>query len=74
MDSQVRSQLRSAATMLAGAAIGLATAVIAGLALVPRVRLVEVITVIAGGIGAGAALVGALIQFKQARAASRNRS
>ena len=59
--------------MLAAAVVGLATAVISGLALVPRVRLVEVLTVVAGGVGGGAALVSALLSYKQARAAARVR-
>jgi Na+/citrate or Na+/malate symporter len=71
--SAEQKQLRTAAGMLAAAVVGLATAVISGLALVPRVRLVEVLSVVAGGVGGGAALVGAIIQFKHARAAARRR-
>ena len=70
--SPEQKQFRTAAGLLVAAVIGLATAVISGFALVPRVRLVEVLSVVAGGIGGGAALVAALVQFKQARAAARH--
>jgi hypothetical protein len=69
--SPAERQFRAAAFTLLGAVLGLATAVVSGLALVPRVRLVEVLTVMATGIGGGAALVGSIIQFRQARAAVR---
>ena len=70
---QQQRQFRAAAATLVGAAIGVATAVVSGLALLPRVRLVEVVTVVAGGIGGGAALTAAVVEFKQARAAQRER-
>jgi hypothetical protein len=57
--------------MLVVAIIGVLTAIVSGFALVPRVRMVEVLTVVAGGIGGGAALTGSLVQFKQARDAAR---
>ena len=71
--SEQQKQFRAAAITLVVAVLGLATAVISGLALVPRVRLVEVLSVVAGGIGGGAALTAAVVQFKQARAAQRER-
>ena len=69
--SPERRLYRAAVTTLLGAFLGLAMAFIAGIALVPRVRLVEVLAVVAGGIGGGAALTSAIVQFKQARAAAR---
>jgi hypothetical protein len=42
------------------------------LALVPRIRLVEVLTVIASGVGGGAAAAVAIVQFTAARAAKRS--
>ena len=70
--SPEQTQYRTAAAMLVGAVAGLAVAVFSGLALVPRVRLVDVLVVIAGAVGGGAALVGAIVQFRQARATVRN--
>jgi hypothetical protein len=70
--SAEQKQFRAAAGMLFGAVCGVAVAGISALALVPRVRLVEVLGVIAGGIGAGAGLVGAIFQFKTAREAVRH--
>lgn len=69
--SKEQEQLRAAAAMLVVAVLGLATAVLSGLALVPRVRMVEVLTVVAGAVGGGAALTGAIVQFRQARTAAR---
>ena len=60
--------------MLVAGIVGMLTAVMSGLALVPRVRLVEVVTVIAGGVGGGAALAVAVAQFRAARAAGRHAS
>ena len=57
--------------MLLAAAIGLLTAFLSGLALLPRVRLVEVVTIVASAIAAGAALTSALVEFKQARGGGR---
>ena len=65
-------RFKGVTSMLVVAVCGLATAVISGLALVPRVRLVEVLTVVAGAFGAGAAVVSAWIQFKQSRPAPRD--
>jgi hypothetical protein len=53
--------------MLAAAALGLLTAFLTGLALVPRVRVVEVLTIVASSVGAGASMTAALAEFKQAR-------
>jgi hypothetical protein len=50
---------------------GLAVSVLSGLALVPRVRLVEVLTVIAGAVGGGAALVLSIQQFQRSRKQDR---
>jgi hypothetical protein len=70
--SQQQRKIRAAAASLLVAVLGLATALFSGLALMPRVRLVEVLTVVAGGIGGGAALTLAIAQFKQVRAAQRD--
>ena len=70
--SAQQKQFKAAAATLVAAVLGLATAVVSGLALLPRVRLVEVLTVVAGGIGGGAALTAAVVQFKQASAARRH--
>jgi hypothetical protein len=70
--SEEQKQFRGAVITLVVALLGLATAVLSGLALLPRVRLVEVLSVVAGGIGGGAALTAAVVQFKQARAARRH--
>ncbi|MGH8640052.1 MAG: hypothetical protein ACREUZ_23245 [Burkholderiales bacterium] len=53
--------------MLLVSVAGLAVSVASGLALVPRVRLVEVLTVIAGAVAGGAALAVSVVQFKCAR-------
>ena len=66
-----KREVRAAAATLVVAVLGLGTAVVSGLALMPRVRLVEVLTVVAGGVGGGAALTLAISQFKQVRAAQR---
>jgi hypothetical protein len=63
---------RRAAAMLVAAVLGLGASVVSALALVPRVQLVEVVTVIASAAGGGAALAVALVQFRQARAAARH--
>ena len=49
------------------AVLGLATSLLGALSLVPRVKLVEVLTVFAGGVGAGAALVAAVVEFRKER-------
>jgi len=70
--SPEQRRLRAAALLLLCAVLGLATALVSGLALMPRVKLVEVLTVVAGAIGGGAALTAAIVQFKQARAEARD--
>ena len=74
MKTEEQKRLRSAVAMLVVAVVGMLTAVVSGLALVPRVRLVEVVMVIAGGVGGGAALAAAVAQFREARAAGRHPS
>ena len=66
-----KREFRAAAATLLVAVLGLATAVVSGLALLSRVRLVEVLTVVAGGVGGGAAPTLAISQFKQVRAVQR---
>ena len=46
---------------------GLAVSVLSALSLVPRVRLVEVLTVVAGAVGGGAAFAVSMIQFQRNR-------
>ena len=58
---------RQTISLLASAIIGLAVALLSGLALVPRVRLVEVMTVIAGAVGSGAAFAMAINQYVERR-------
>ena len=62
-----RMPKQSPALMFLTAIAGLAVSVLSGLALVPRVRLVEVLTVIAGAVGGGAALVVSIQQFQRSR-------
>ena len=57
--------------LLVAAFLGLAVAFLSGLALVPRVRLVEVLTVIASAVGSGATFAAAIVQYRKARAANR---
>jgi hypothetical protein len=61
-------------SLLVAAIIGLAVAFLSGLALVPRVRLVEVLTVIASAVGSGAAFAVTIVQFREARAMNRLRN
>jgi hypothetical protein len=62
-----RRQFRAAVGVLISALAGLLAAILSGMALVPRVRLVEVLTVLASGIGAGAGLGAAIVQLRAAR-------
>ena len=68
-----RKHFRTAGGMLVAAALGLLTAFVSGLGLLPRVRLVEVVTIVARGVAAGAALAAALAEFKQARTTTPKR-
>jgi hypothetical protein len=63
--------MRKAVAALAAAIIGLVTAIASGVALVPRVRLVEVVTVIAAAIASGVALGVAVAEVRQAKARAR---
>jgi hypothetical protein len=60
-----------AVLLLAPAALGVVISITTALALVPRVRTVEVVTIFASAFGSGAALTGALVGFRKSRAASR---
>jgi hypothetical protein len=68
----VRERLRPA-LVLAGALVGIATSLITALELVPRVRLVEVLTVFASAVGGGAGLVWATIEFRKAHSSAPRR-
>jgi uncharacterized membrane protein len=57
--------------LLVAAIVGLAVAFLSGLSLVPRVRLVEVLTVIASAVGSGAGFAAAIVQYTKTRAANR---
>lgn len=63
----VDNTVRRAVLLVIVAVFGVATSLAGALALVPRVRLVEVLTVFAGGVGAGAALVAAVVEFRKER-------
>ena len=64
MSSTDRRTERRAAAVLVAAVMSLVAAVGSGLALVPRVRLVEVLLVIFGAMGAGAGFTAALLAFR----------
>jgi hypothetical protein len=63
-------RLRSVLLLLP-AALGIVVSITTALALVPRVRTVEVITIFGSAFGSGAALTGALLEFRKSRASSR---
>jgi len=50
-----------------GAAAGLAVSLLSALQMIDHVRLVEIVTLFAGGMGAGVGLVKAVIDHRQAR-------
>jgi len=58
--------MRNAVVALAVGIVGLVIALTSGLALVPRVRLVEVLTLVATAIGSGAAFAIAVAQLRTA--------
>jgi hypothetical protein len=60
--------MNRAVILLIGAAAGVLASLLTAVDLVPRVRWVEVIMVFAGAFGAGAALTGALVEFRTIRA------
>jgi hypothetical protein len=52
---------------LIGAAAGLAAGLLSALQMIDRVRLVDIVTLFAGGMGAGAGLVKAVIDYRKAQ-------
>lgn|GEM_PF-1558650 len=58
---------RRAILELVGAIIGTIVALLTALALIGKVRAVDVVALFAGGFAAGAGLVGALTKFRAAR-------
>jgi hypothetical protein len=65
-----KDRLRSVLLLLP-AVLGIVIAVTTALALVPRVRAVEVIAVFGSAFGSGVALMASLVEFRKSRAASR---
>jgi hypothetical protein len=55
------------ALVLVASLLGIATSLFTALTLVPRVRLVEVVTVFASAVGGGAGLTWATMEFRKAR-------
>jgi hypothetical protein len=53
------------------AAAGLAASLLSAMQMIDHVRLVEIVTLFAGGMGAGVGLVKAVIDHRQAREKSR---
>jgi hypothetical protein len=64
-----KDRLRSVLLLLP-AALGIVMSITTALALVPRVRAVEVITIVGSAFGSGAALTAALVEFRKSRVAS----
>jgi hypothetical protein len=62
-----------AVVLLGPAALGVVVSIVSGLALVPRVRAVEVITIVAAAFASGATLTASLMQFRQSRLGSSPR-
>ena len=67
-------RMRRPIAAVATGILGLVAAIASGLAMIPRVRFVEVLAVVASAIGAGAALALAVVQLRQARADLRSGS
>ena len=59
--------MRRAILLLLAAVVGLGSGLVTALDLVPRVRLVEAVTLFFSAFGAGATMVGAIIEFRKAR-------
>lgn len=59
--------MRRTALLLLAAVVGTASGLLGAMEMVPRVRLVEVFTLFFSAVGAGATLVGAVIEFKRVR-------
>ena len=57
---------------LVAALLGIATSLFTALALVPRVRLVDVLTVFASAAGGGAGLTWAAMEFRKAKSARKS--
>jgi hypothetical protein len=64
-----KDRLRSVLLLLP-AALGILMSITTALALVPRVRAVEVITIFGSAFGSGAALTASIIEFRKSRAVS----
>lgn len=59
--------MRNAVAALVAGMLGLLTTLASSLLLVPRVRLVEVLAVVAAAFGSGAALAAAVVRMREAR-------
>jgi hypothetical protein len=57
--------------VLVAALVGIATSLVTALDLVPRVRLVDVLTVFASGVGGGAGVAWSTMEFRQALRSAR---
>jgi hypothetical protein len=64
-----KPQLRPLLLLIPGL-VGIVIALITALGLVPRVRLVEAITVFGTAVGGGAAMAAGVLEFRKARAAA----
>jgi len=71
MSTNSERKERTGVALLA-AIVGLAGALISGMLLVPRVRVVEVLTVIASAVGSGAAFALAVNEVVKGRSRSRS--
>jgi hypothetical protein len=59
--------MRRSILLLLAAVVGLVSGLITAFDLVPRVRLVEVVTLFFSAFGAGATMVGAIIEIRKSR-------